>query len=94
MYIKNHSLGEWLKKAYGDEARNKIPFVIIFVIIKVQSINCTKNSKRSTLNMRLNDINSLLHTKWKYKYHIILTSKYRRKVFYEEKRIAVGKILR
>ena len=44
--------------------------------------------------MSLNDINSLSHTKWNCKYHIVFEPKYRRKVFYNEKRVAVGKILR
>ena len=44
--------------------------------------------------MSLNDINSLSHTSWNCKYHIVFAPKYRRKVFYEEKRLAVGKILR
>lgn len=44
--------------------------------------------------MSLNDINSLSHTKWKCKYHIVFAPKYRRKVFYGEKRVEIGKILR
>ena len=44
--------------------------------------------------MGMNDINSLSHTKWNCKYHIVFAPKYRRKVFYKEKRAAVGKILR
>ena len=32
--------------------------------------------------MGLNDINSLSHTKWNCKYHIVFAPKYRRKVFY------------
>ena len=44
--------------------------------------------------MGVNDINSLAHTKWNCKYHIVFAPKYRRKVFYQEKREAVGKILR
>ena len=44
--------------------------------------------------MGLNDVNSLSHTKWNCKYHIVFAPKYRRKVFYGEKRIEVGKILR
>ena len=43
--------------------------------------------------MGLNDINSLSHTKWNCKYPIVFAPKYRRKVFYKEKRLAVGKIL-
>ena len=44
--------------------------------------------------MGLNDINSLSHSKWNCKYHVVFAPKYRRKVFYGEKRIAIGKILR
>ena len=44
--------------------------------------------------MGLNDIHSLTHTKWNCKYHIVFAPKYRRKVFYQEKRAEVGKILR
>ena len=45
--------------------------------------------------MSLNDINSLSHTKWNCKYHIVFAPKYRRKVFYKEKCTAIGrKILR
>ena len=44
--------------------------------------------------MGLNDINSLSHTKWNFKYHIVFAPKYRRKVFYGEHKAAIGKILR
>lgn len=44
--------------------------------------------------MGLNDIHSLSHTKWNCKYHIVFAPKYRRKVFYHERRAEVGKILR
>ena len=37
---------------------------------------------------------SLAHTKWDYKYHVIFTPKYRRKVFYGQKRYEIGQILR
>ena len=42
----------------------------------------------------LNDTHSLSHTKWNCKYHVVFAPKYRRKVFYEEKRLEVGAILR
>ena len=42
----------------------------------------------------MNDINSLSHTKWNCKYHIVFAPKYRRKVFYGEKRLEIGAILR
>lgn len=41
-----------------------------------------------------NDINSLLHTKWNCKYHIVLAPKYRRKEFFGSNRLEIGKILR
>ena len=44
--------------------------------------------------MGLNDVNSLSHSKWNCKYHIVFAPKYRRKVFYGEKKAVVGKILR
>ena len=42
----------------------------------------------------MNDVNSLSHTRRNCKYHIVFAPKYRRKVFYKEKRVEVGKILR
>ena len=41
----------------------------------------------------MNDVNSLSHTKWDCKYHIVFAPKYRRKVFYGEKRREIGEIL-
>ena len=38
--------------------------------------------------------NSLAHTKWNCKYHVVFAPKYRRKVFYEEKRQEIREILR
>jgi len=42
----------------------------------------------------MNDVNSLSHTSWNCKYHIVFAPKYRRKVFYGEKRREIGEILR
>ena len=42
----------------------------------------------------MNDTNSLSHTKWNCKYHVVFAPKYRRKVFCGEKRLAIGEILR
>lgn len=41
-----------------------------------------------------NIVNSLAHTKWNCKYHIVFAPKYRRKIFCEEKRLAIRDILR
>lgn len=40
------------------------------------------------------EINSLSHTKWNCLYHIVFTPKYRRKIFYGQKRAEIGKKLR
>ena len=40
------------------------------------------------------DNQSLAHTKWNCKYHIVFAPKYRRKVFYGQKRFEIGGILR
>ena len=42
----------------------------------------------------MDDVRSLAHTKWNCKYHVVFAPKYRRKVFYEEKRLGIGAILR
>ena len=41
-----------------------------------------------------NDNKSLAHTRWNCKYHIVFVPKYRRKIFYKENRVGIGKILR
>lgn len=38
--------------------------------------------------------NSLSHTKWMCKYHIVFAPKYRRKIIYNQYRKDVGEILR
>ena len=42
----------------------------------------------------MNDVNSLSHTKWNCKYHIVFAPKYRRQVIYRKIKADVGKILR
>lgn len=42
----------------------------------------------------MKDIHSLSHTKCNCKYHVVFAPKYRRKVFYGEKKVEIGKILR
>jgi len=54
-----------------------------FVIISLQFAT----SKIKTKEVRpLKDINNLSHNKWNCKYHIVFALKFRRKVFYEEKK--------
>ena len=42
----------------------------------------------------MKDSHSLSHTTWNCKYHIVFAPKYRRKEFYDNKRLEVGAILR
>ncbi len=44
--------------------------------------------------MPITDINSLAHSKWNCKYHIVFAPKYRRLVFYGKYKEGIGKILR
>ena len=54
-----------------------------------------KKTHRRKISMKENiDVNSLAHTKWNCKYHIVFAPKYRRKIFYEEKRLEIREILR
>ena len=41
----------------------------------------------------MKDTNSLAHTKWKCKYHIVFAPKYRRRIIYGKYRESIGKIL-
>ena len=40
------------------------------------------------------DMNSLAHTKWKCKYHVVFAPKFRRKVIYGKLKVEIGKIIR
>jgi len=46
------------------------------------------------MNQYTDDLHSLSHTKWNCKYHIVFAPKYRRKAFYDARRLEVGKMLR
>ena len=53
----------------------------------------TATYRKEEDNVGLNDIHSLSHSKWNCKYHIVFAPKYRRKVLYGEKKIAIGQML-
>ncbi len=68
-----------------------------------RSLDLSKNSC-ATINVGLQttnkstggpkmDINSLAHTKWECKYHIVFAPKYRRQVIYKQIKADVGQIL-
>ena len=76
------------KKPYGDTVEIKTPFAYNKVAV------CQLQRKSKGRSSEVNDLNSLSHTKWNCKYHIVFAPKYRRKVFYGEKRREIGEILR
>ena len=41
-----------------------------------------------------NTINSLAHTKWNCKYHVVFAPKYRKKIFFTNKREEIRDIIR
>lgn len=43
--------------------------------------------------VQIMDVNSLAHTKWECKYHIVFAPKYRRQIIYKQIRADVGEIL-
>ena len=48
----------------------------------------------NNIGERMTETHTLSHTTWNCKYHIVFAPKYRRKVFYGEKRQEIGAILR
>ena len=52
------------------------------------------NSTKQKEVIKMNDNNSLAHTSWNCKYHIVFAPKYIRRVLYGENRSEIGKILR
>ena len=62
-----------------------------FCYTKLRPDNCNKAKGGHPL---VDNTNSLAHTKWNCKYHIVFAPKYRRKVFFGEKKVEIGKILR
>ena len=76
------------KRLTGEE---NPPFVI-----RLKRPGSHNKHKRRILSMKKVsiDANSLAYTKWECKYHIVFASKYRRKVFLQEKRADIREILR
>ena len=62
--------------------------------ITLRSVNCNASIKGGLSMTKSHDVHSLSHTKWNCKYHIVFAPKYRRKVFYGQKRYEIGQILR
>ena len=52
------------------------------------------HQKANQMEVTMGDTKNLAHTTWNCKYHIVFAPKYRRQVFYGEKKRAIGMILR
>ena len=55
---------------------------------------CLQTKFKTQGDKVMNDTNSLAHTTWNCKYHIVFAPKYRRLVFFGQKRKEIGAILR
>ena len=62
----------------------------MLVKLAVWQLQAATNQKEVTMS----DVQSLAHTKWNCKYHIVFAPKYRRKVFFGQKRFEIGGIIR
>ena len=61
--------------------------------MKLRSANLTQNNAGGIVVTR-DDINSLAHSKWNCKYHVVFAPKYRRMVIYHRIKEDIGRILR
>ena len=91
LYLENHSLGEWfIGRLLSIMKTEKLPLLYIYNRSAVWQLHKIKQWEV----IKRNDVNSLSHTSWNCKYHIVFAPKYRRKVFYGQKRKEIGEILR
>lgn len=85
VYKENHLLCRCVQKSLSVE--KKIPR-----FDKIDMVSLANLESKEVLPKM--DNNSLAHTKWRCKYHIVFAPKYRRKEIYGEKKKEIGKILR
>ena len=81
-----------VRERLTDESWKRTP------IVYNESMTCQSKIKTQSEDIKMkessNTTNSLAHTRWNCKYHIMFAPKYRRKVFYEDHRLEVREILR
>ena len=78
------------KKAMPMSSKDKPPKVNWMQVCRPHS----KYRRRNIMLKKKEEVDSLSHTRWNCKYHIVFAPKYRRKVFFEEKRLEIREILR
>ncbi len=87
--LENHSLGEWfIGRLLSIMKTEKLP--LLYNRSEVWQLHKIKQWE----GIKRNDVHSLSHTSWNCEYHIVFAPKYRRKVFYGQKRKEIGEILR
>ena len=79
----NHPLSGWIAK--GALQQDTLPSSMVIVQVA---------GPEGKVKAMAQKANSLSHTKWLCKYHIVFTPKYRRKVIYNQYRRDLGEILR
>ena len=78
-------------KSLSDESDRKTPNVYN------KSVTCQLREihiRRTVMPEQKTDTKSLAHTTWNCKYHIVFAPKFRRKVFFNEKRADIREIIR
>ena len=91
LYNKNPAIVAGLSEGLPMSLEKRTP--IVYNRARPASLQKTQ-SEDIKMRDSSNTINSLAHTKWNCKYHIVFAPKYRRKVCYEEHRLEVREILR
>jgi putative transposase len=71
----------------------RIKIKLLLLYNKKCGLATARKQQKEDIKMS-NDNNSLSHTKWNCKYHIVFAPKYRRKIFFGEKKTEIGQILR
>ena len=79
-----------VEKSFSDEKTSDC----VKIKVTCQSRNQETQSEEKAMKKEIIDTSSLAHTKWNCKYHIVFAPKYRRKVFFEEKRLEIREMLR
>ena len=82
---KNHQLYWWNKKSLDTRKTS---------CGKIEKRFANRKSKPQEVFVMSNDINSLSHSKWNCKYHIVFAPKYRRMEIYGKIKADIGQILR
>ena len=88
-YLKTPGYSRGSKKAVAL-SRNLLLFVIIY---GCPTINILRKGG-DFMSKNYLDYNSLSHTTWECKYHIVFAPKYRRKIIFGKYKVEIGKILR